>query len=40
MSYTAFAPFANAVSGRPAQSEIRGTFYFDTTNTLYVVTQQ
>ncbi len=40
MSYSAFAPFASSVSGRPALSEIRGTFYYDTTDTLYVVTQQ
>jgi hypothetical protein len=40
MSFSAFAPFATSVSERPLLSEISGTFYYDTTNTLYVVTQQ
>lgn len=39
MGFSAFPPYGNSVSGRPTLSQIAGTFYFDSTNTLYVVSQ-
>ncbi len=39
MGYGSFPPFGSNVSGRPTLASIKGLFYYESTNTLYAVTQ-
>ncbi|MFH2008119.1 MAG: DUF4215 domain-containing protein [bacterium] len=40
MPTTSFPPFGPGVANAPSPGEIRGAFYFDDTDTLFVITQQ